>query len=136
MSSLFTAEIIKKTINCLKFNEKSLIPVIAQQHDSGEILMMAWMNEEAVKETLITGRICYYSRSRQKLWRKGETSGQIQKLINFRFDCDADTILLQIDQTGAACHTGRRNCFYNQVTKEGIIAIAQVIKDPAMLYHK
>src|SRR5579871_4126248 len=95
------------------FNENGLIPVIAQQHDSGEVLMMAWMNREALDETLATGRVCYYSRSRQKLWRKGETSGQVQTLRELRLDCDGDTILLLVDQQGVACHTGRRNCFFN-----------------------
>lgn len=101
-----------KIADKLKFNESGLIPAIAQQHDSGEVLMMAWMNRDAVLETLETGRVCYYSRSRGKLWRKGETSGQVQKLIDFRYDCDQDTVLLQVDQLGVACHTGRRNCFY------------------------
>ena len=96
----------------LKFNESGLIPAIAQQHDSGEVLMMAWMNRDAVIETLETGRVCYYSRSRGKLWRKGESSGQVQKLIDFRYDCDQDTVLIQVDQLGVACHTGRRSCFY------------------------
>ena len=96
----------------LKFNQDGLIPAIAQQHDSGEVLMMAWMNRDAVLETLETGRVCYFSRSRAKLWRKGESSGQVQKLVDFRYDCDMDTILVEVDQTGVACHTGRRNCFY------------------------
>lgn len=96
----------------LKFNEQGLIPAIAQQHDSGEVLMMAWMNRDAVIETLGTGRVCYFSRSRNKLWRKGESSGQEQHLVDFRYDCDQDTILVQVNQTGVACHTGRRNCFY------------------------
>ncbi|WP_339774579.1 phosphoribosyl-AMP cyclohydrolase [uncultured Thalassospira sp.] len=96
----------------LKFNEQGLIPAIAQQHDSGEVLMMAWMNRDAVIETLGTGRVCYFSRSRNKLWRKGESSGQEQYLVDFRYDCDQDTILVQVDQKGVACHTGRRNCFY------------------------
>ena len=96
----------------LKFNENGLIPAIAQQHDTGEVLMMAWMNRDAVLETLETGRVCYFSRSRGKLWRKGESSGQVQKLVDFRYDCDQDTVLVQVDQLGVACHTGRRNCFY------------------------
>ena len=102
-------------INKLNFNNDGLIPVIAQSHDSREILMMAWMNHDAIIETLQTGRVCYYSHSRQKLWRKGESSGQIQTLKNFRIDCDADTILLLVEQVGVACHTGRRSCFFEEV---------------------
>lgn len=99
-----------------KWNDDGLIPAIAQQHDSGEVLMMAWMNREALQETLATGRVCYWSRSRQTFWRKGETSGQQQHLIEARFDCDGDTLLLKVDQSGPACHTGRRHCFYLRLT--------------------
>ncbi len=129
-------EIILKSLNEIKFSEKGLIPAIAQQHDSGEILMMAWMNADAVRETLSTGRVCYWSRSRQSLWRKGETSGQIQILMNFRYDCDRDTILLLVDQKGVACHTGRRNCFFNEITPDGIKCISDVETDPGRLYSK
>ncbi len=96
----------------VSYTPGGLVPVIAQQHDTGEVLMMAWMNREALEETLSTGRMCYYSRSRQCLWRKGETSGHVQKLKEMRIDCDGDTLLALIDQTGAACHTGSRTCFY------------------------
>lgn len=121
----------------LKFNEDGLIPVIAQSHDSYEVLMMAWMNRDAIIETLNTGRVCYYSRSRQKLWRKGESSGQIQTLKNFRVDCDADTLLLFVDQVGVACHTGRRSCFYEEVSKDGSIKIvADILRSPDDLYGK
>jgi phosphoribosyl-AMP cyclohydrolase len=124
-------------INKLKFNNDGLIPVIAQSHDSREVLMMAWMNLDAIIETLQTGRVCYYSRSRQKLWRKGESSGQIQTLKNFRIDCDADTILLLVEQVGVACHTGRRTCFFEEVLKDGRIKIlADVLKNPNDLYGK
>ena len=124
-------------INKLKFNNDGLIPVIAQSHDSLEVLMMAWMNRDAIIETLQTGRVCYYSRSRQKLWRKGESSGQIQTLKNFRIDCDADTILLLVEQVGVACHTGRRSCFFEEVSKDGRIKIlTDVIKNPDDLYGK
>ena len=99
----------------LRYNDDGLIPVIAQQHDTGEVLMLAWMNRDAVEETLSTGRVCYWSRSRQALWRKGETSGHTQRLVELRFDCDADTVLLLIDQSGPACHTNRPNCFYRAV---------------------
>lgn len=101
--------------SAVKYTKDGLVPVIAQQFDSGEVLMMAWMNEEALKETLSTRRMCYFSRSRQRLWRKGETSGHTQKLIEMRIDCDGDTLLALIDQTGAACHTNNRTCFYRKV---------------------
>ncbi|MEZ5898549.1 MAG: phosphoribosyl-AMP cyclohydrolase [Hyphomicrobiaceae bacterium] len=96
------------------FDERGLAPAIAQQHDTGEVLMMAWMNAPSLSETLATGRVCYWSRSRQALWRKGETSGHVQRLIEARLDCDGDTILLLVDQQGAACHTGRRTCFFHR----------------------
>jgi phosphoribosyl-AMP cyclohydrolase len=99
--------------------------------------MMAWMNRDAIIETLQTGRVCYYSRSRQKLWRKGESSGQIQTLKNFRIDCDADTILLLVEQVGVACHTGRRSCFFEEVSKDGRIKIlTDVLKNPDDLCGK
>ena len=121
----------------LIFNNDGLIPVIAQQYDSHEVLMLAWMNKQAITETFETGRVCYYSRSRQKLWRKGEISNQIQTLKNFRIDCDGDTILLLVDQIGVACHTGRRNCFYEEVSSDGKIKIvADVLKNPDDLYNK
>jgi len=118
----------------LKFNDDGLIPAIAQQHDSGEVLMMAWMNREAITETLSSGRVCYYSRSRQKLWRKGESSGQEQVLREFRWDCDADTILMLVDQKGVACHTGRRNCFFNAVRDGEVSIISDPKVDPKELY--
>ena len=99
----------------LKYNEAGLIPAIAQDHASGEVLMMAWMNQQAVERTLETRRVTYWSRSRQAFWIKGETSGHIQELVDFRFDCDRDCILVVIRQTGAACHTNRRTCFYTSV---------------------
>ena len=122
----------------LKFNEQGLIPAIAQQHDSGEILMMAWMNRDAVIETLSTGRVCYFSRSRGKLWRKGESSGQEQQLVDFRYDCDQDTVLVQVNQKGVACHTGRRNCFYFAVRDgaETIIAEPEISADELYGKHK
>ena len=99
----------------LAFNAQGLIPAIAQQHDSGEVLMLAWMNAESITETLKQGRVVYWSRSRSEFWRKGDTSGHIQKLIEMRFDCDQDCLLLLVDQTGSACHTGRRSCFYSAI---------------------
>ena len=96
----------------IRFDANGLVTAVAQQHDTGEILMVAWMNREAVAATLAEGRVCYWSRSRGRLWRKGETSGQVQYLKEFRLDCDGDTVLLLVDQHGVACHTGRRNCFF------------------------
>ena len=96
-----------------KWNEQGLIPVIAQEADTGEVLMLAWMNAEALAQTLASGEVTYWSRSRQSLWRKGATSGNTQSLVNARLDCDGDTLLLQVRQQGAgACHTGRRTCFF------------------------
>ena len=112
-------------ISDLEFNSDGLIPAIAQQHDTGEVLMMAWMNEDSIRETLSSGRVYYWSRSRQSLWKKGESSGHTQKLIEFRFDCDADTILVLVDQTGPACHTNRPNCFYNSVRENGVEIISE-----------
>ncbi|MBX6370137.1 MAG: phosphoribosyl-AMP cyclohydrolase [Rhodospirillales bacterium] len=98
----------------VKWDRNGLVPAIAQQHDTGEVLMLAWMNKEALEETLATGRVCYWSRSRRKLWRKGETSGHVQRLVEARLDCDGDTVLLLVDQTGPACHTGERSCFFRR----------------------
>jgi phosphoribosyl-AMP cyclohydrolase len=120
----------------LPYNSDGLVPAIAQQHDTGEVLMMAWMNRESLDETLAKGRVCYWSRSRQKLWRKGESSGQVQTLKDMRFDCDGDTILLLVDQTGPACHTGRRTCFYNAVRGDRVEVVSEPIIDPETLYGK
>lgn len=117
-----------------KFDAQGLVPAIAQQHDTGEVLMMAWMNADAIRETLASGRVCYWSRSRGALWKKGETSGQIQALKELRLDCDGDTILVVVDQTGVACHTGRRNCFFRAVRDDAFIKIADVETDPKTLY--
>ncbi len=121
-------------VNAIKYDANGLIPAIAQQYDTNEVLMMAWMNRQSVAETLRSGRVCYWSRSRSKLWRKGETSGQIQQLKEFRWDCDADTVLLLVDQKGVACHTGRRNCFFNALRDGGISTIADPEVDPKDLY--
>ena len=123
-----------KVLDAIAFNDDGLVPAIAQQFDSGEVLMMAWMNRDAVAETLKTGYVCYWSRSRGKLWRKGETSGQTQALMDFRWDCDADTLLVLVDQEGVACHTGRRNCFFNAVRDGDAAEIAEVVTDPKDLY--
>ena len=126
--------LIEQVIDILKFTSDGLIPAISQQHDTGEVLMLAWMNKDSVIETLRTGRVCYWSRSRQKLWRKGETSGQVQALKELRWDCDADTLLLQVEQRGVACHTGRRNCFFYAVRDGKLQEIAEVDIDPDELY--
>ncbi|MBX9926450.1 MAG: phosphoribosyl-AMP cyclohydrolase [Hyphomicrobiaceae bacterium] len=99
--------------NRIRFDERGLVPAIAQAHDTGEVLMMAWMNAQSIAETLANGRVVYWSRSRQELWRKGDTSGHIQRLVEMRIDCDGDAILLKVEQTGPACHTGARSCFFN-----------------------
>ncbi len=127
---------IRAALSAIAFNDDGLVPVIAQQHDSGEVLMQAWMSRDAVTETLKTGRVCYFSRSRGRLWRKGESSGQTQTLVALSIDCDGDTVLLQVDQTGVACHTGRHNCFFNQVTADGVEIVAEVEIDPKDLYGK
>ena len=121
-------------IEHLKFDANGLVAAIAQQHDTGEVLMLAWMNQAAIEETLRTGRVCYFSRSRGKLWRKGETSGQVQALIEMRLDCDGDALLLLVDQPGVACHTGRRNCFYKAVRGNELIEISQPTILPEVLY--
>ncbi len=125
-----------EVVETLPFNADGLLPAIAQQYDSGEVLMMAWMNREALAETISTGRVCYFSRSRQKLWRKGESSGQVQMLKDMRFDCDGDTILLIVDQTGPACHSGRRSCFYNAVRGDRLEVISEPLISPEELYGK
>jgi len=101
----------------LTYNDQGLIPAIAQDADSHEVLMMAWMNADAVTRTLETGRVTYWSRSRQAFWVKGETSGHVQELVALHVDCDRDCLLMQVRQTGPACHTGRRTCFYTDVTE-------------------
>lgn len=105
-----------EVLEAIPWNADGLIAAIAQQHASGEVLMLAWMNRAALEETLSSGQVCYWSRSRQQLWRKGETSGHRQRLIEARLDCDGDAVLLLVEQLGPACHTGRRNCFYNALT--------------------
>ena len=130
------AEQIQIVIETLHFDDAGLIPAIAQQFDTGEVLMMAWMNRDAVTATLSEGRGVYWSRSRGALWRKGESSGQVQDLKEFRWDCDSDTILLQVDQSGVACHTRRRNCFFNAVRDGQIETIAEITTDPEALYGK
>jgi phosphoribosyl-AMP cyclohydrolase len=118
----------------IRFDAAGLVPAIAQQHDTGEVLMVAWMNSDAIAETLASGRVCYFSRSRNALWRKGETSGQVQHLKEMRIDCDGDTLLLLVDQEGVACHTGRRSCFFRAVRDGELVEIAQPLISPEKLY--
>jgi len=118
----------------LPFNEQGLRPAVARQYDSGEVLMLAWMTRQALAETLATGRVCYWSRSRARLWRKGESSGKVQRLKQLRLDCDGDSLLL-VDQTGPACHTGRRSCFYNAVRGARTEVISDPLIDPDDLYR-
>ena len=126
---------VAEVLTAVAFDADGLVPVIAQQHDTGEVLMMAWMNREAIAETLRTGQACYWSRSRNRLWRKGEKSGQSQRLVEFRIDCDNDTVLLRVDQTGVACHTGRRSCFFRAVRDGRLEIISEVEIDPETLYE-
>ncbi|MCX5615805.1 phosphoribosyl-AMP cyclohydrolase [Bombella sp. TMW 2.2559] len=117
----------------VQFNEQGLICAIAQD-ENATVLMLAWMNRESLTETLTTGRVCYYSRSRKKLWRKGESSGQEQHLISASLDCDADCLLLTVRQKGVACHTGRRSCFYQSLTPSGIQNLTEPDIRPETLY--
>lgn len=121
-------------LDSIQFDENDLVPVITQQHDTGEVLMLAWMNLDAIRETLATRSLCYFSRSRGKLWRKGEQSGQIQSLVELRLDCDSDTLLALVEQKGVACHTGRRSCFFLSVREDSVTEIREVLKAPETLY--
>lgn len=127
--SPYSQAAIDMFIAAIKFDIQGLVPAIAQQHDTGEVLMMAWMNRDAVAETLRSGRACYWSRSRRAPWRKGDTSGHIQTLVDLRVDCDGDTLLVLVDQTGVACHTGRHNCFFRAIRGDSLEAIAPITVD-------
>ncbi len=118
----------------IAFDSDGLVPAVARQHDSGEVLMMAWMNREALAATLASGQVTYWSRSRKGLWRKGERSGQVQTLKRLLLDCDGDTLLLEVDQAGVACHTGRRSCFYRALEGEALVEVLPVTTDPTQLY--
>ena len=121
-------------LEALHFDPQGLVACVAQQHDTGEVLMLAWMNREAVEETLATGRVTYWSRSRKALWRKGESSGQVQRLVDLRLDCDGDALLALVDQTGVACHTGRLSCF-SWGLRDGLVqSLAEPLADPKALY--
>jgi len=123
-------------LNKIKWDADGLVPAIAQDAQSGKVLMMAWMNRESLQLTVDEGRAIYWSRSRQKLWRKGEESGHVQKLKDLRLDCDADVLLLSVEQLGGiACHTGRERCFYQQYQDGQWIETDVVIKDPDEIYE-
>lgn len=122
-------------LNAIRWTEDGLVPAIAQDAETGEILMMAWMNRESLRLTAEEGHAVYWSRSRGKLWRKGETSGHQQVVIDIRLDCDEDVILLKVEQKGGiACHTGRRSCFYRTLKDGAWVAVDPVIKDPDAIY--
>ncbi|MFK7993118.1 MAG: phosphoribosyl-AMP cyclohydrolase [Granulosicoccus sp.] len=123
-------------IESVIFNEAGLVPAIAQDAITRQVLMVAWMNREALEETIASGRAVYFSRSRQRLWRKGEESGHLQVIQDIRLDCDGDVLLLSVEQIGGiACHTGREHCFYRQLDESGQwVSVDEVVKDPASIY--
>jgi len=127
---------IEDLLSRIAFGREGLVAAVAQQHDSGEVLMVAWMNREAVRATVAEGQAVYWSRSRMRLWRKGETSGQVQRLVELRIDCDGDALLLRVDQAGVACHTGRRSCFFTALGPSGLLEVLPVEVEPADLYGK
>ncbi len=129
-----TDSAIAEALAAIRFDAQGLVACVAQQHDTGEVLMMAWMNRDAVEETLRTGRVCYWSRSRGKLWRKGEESGHVQTLRDLRIDCDGDTLLALVEQEGVACHTGRHNCFFRALRGGNLAEIAPVLVPPEKMY--
>jgi len=120
---------IQTLLESIAFDANGLVAAIAQRHDTGEVLMLAWMNAEAVRDTLETGQVTYWSRSRQAIWRKGETSGHRQTLRSLRIDCDGDALLLGVEQIGAACHTNRPNCFFREVGPDGLAVISEPMED-------
>ncbi len=122
-------------LNQIKWNDAGLVPAIAQEHDTGKVLMLAWMNREALALTLAEKRAIYWSRSRQKLWRKGEESGHVQMLKEIRIDCDCDVVLMQVEQIGGiACHTGRHNCFYKRLDAGNWVDVDPILKDASEIY--
>lgn len=123
-------------LNEVVWDDHGLIPVIAQDAQSGDVLMFAWMNREALEKTMASGEAVYWSRTRRKLWHKGEESGHVQKVVEIRADCDRDVILLRIEQVGGiACHTGRRSCFFHRLEGDLWQAVEPVLKDPKEIYR-
>ena len=128
------SDVMRMLLRELSFDERGLVAAVAQQHDSGEVLMLAWMNRQAIEETLRSGHVHYWSRARGTLWRKGESSGQVQRLVELRVDCDGDALLLLVDQHGVACHTGQRSCFFRAVRDGALVEIAAPVVTPEELY--
>jgi len=130
-------ENFKHLLDQCKFDDRGLVPAVAQDYRSGEILMLAYMNREALEQTLKRGVACYWSRSRGKLWVKGETSGHLQKVKEIFIDCDMDAVVLKVEQTGGACHTGYRSCFYRRVEKDGSLTVTgEKVFDKEEVYGK
>ena len=128
---------MKDWLEEIPWNSEGLVTAIAQDGATGRILMVAWMNREALRETVETGQAVYWSRSRKKLWRKGEESGHVQKVREVRLDCDADAVLLRVEQAGGiACHTGRESCFFRKLENGRWVAVDPVLKDPSLIYKK
>ncbi len=121
-------------IDTLKYDSNGLIPAIIQDADSGEVLMIAYMNRESLQRTVATGLCTYWSRSRQKFWVKGETSGHVQRVQRILVDCDADAVLIQVEQVGVACHTGHRRCFYREAQGDELVEVEPVIIEPEQIY--
>lgn len=133
MPTTYPQAAIDKMLAAIQFDAQGLVPAIAQQRGTGEVLMMAYMDRNAVAETMSTGRACYWSRSRKAPWRKGDTSGHIQQLVELRVDCDGDTLLVEVEQTGVACHTGRHNCFFRAIRDGELAEIAPIEVDMASI---
>ena len=123
-------------LDAVKWDERGLVTAIAQQADTGDVLMVAWMNRDALAETAASGRAVYWSRSRRRLWRKGEESGHVQRVHEIRLDCDGDAVLLKVEQIGGiACHTGRHACFFSRLDANGWVAVDPVLVDPQQIYR-
>ncbi|PPR22177.1 MAG: Phosphoribosyl-AMP cyclohydrolase [Alphaproteobacteria bacterium MarineAlpha10_Bin2] len=123
------SDIAAQVIADLSFDRDGLVPAIAQSDETGEVLMLAYMNADALRETLTSGQVCYWSRSRSRLWRKGESSGHVQRLVELRYDCDNDAVLLRVNQSGPACHTNRPNCFFHAVRDGKVVVISEPVAE-------
>ena len=128
--------ILMKLIEQVKFDKNGLVPVVIQDFETLQVLMVGYMNKESLETTLKTGKTCFWSRSRGKLWIKGETSGHIQKVKGILIDCDNDTLLIKVEQIGGACHTGYRTCFYRKYDKDGFTVVEKKLFDPEKIYKK